>query len=124
MSITIKRVILLICIVANCVTIFWFSNQNAQISGGSSGRVVSFITQIIPGLRDMEEPERTRIQEEVMQPIVRKLAHFSIYTLLGLLTMTFVKTFKGTTYQKGLVTFLFGFLYASSDEFHQLFIVR
>ena len=118
------RLILLICIILNCMTIFWFSNQNAETSGGSSGRVVNFITNMIPSLKNMEEQERIRIQKEIMQPIVRKLAHFSIYTLLGIFTMSFAKTCRATTYQKGLATFLFGFLYASSDEIHQLFIAR
>ena len=84
--------------------------------------MVKWITQIIPGLRDLEEAEKVKVQEEIMQPIVRKLAHFSIYTLLGILTMSCALTYKGTNYQRGLITFLFGLLYACSDEFHQLFI--
>ena len=123
MNIYIKRIILCVCIVLNCITIFYFSNQNAQTSGGSSGRVVKWITQIIPGLRDLEEAEKVKVQEEIMQPIVRKLAHFSIYTLLGILTMSCALTYKGTNYQRGLITFLFGLLYACSDEFHQLFVM-
>lgn len=88
----------------------------------------------------MQEHEKEHIANEVLQPIVRKLAHFSIYTLLGFLTMNYALTDKkdNTIYYTNekcwaqqskkhrntmiLYSWLFGTLYAVTDEIHQLFI--
>ena len=118
----IKRTIFLILIIINCIVIFYFSNQVADISSGTSGRVVKFISEIIPSIKNMPEAEKEAICSEVLQPIVRKTAHFSIYAILGFLTMNFALTYKGTKYQKGLCSWLFGTLYSATDEIHQLFI--
>jgi len=117
-----KRTIFLILIIINCITIFYFSNQVADVSSGSSGRIVNFIAELLPFIKNMPEAEKQIICSEVLQPIVRKTAHFSIYALLGFLTMNFALTYKGTKYQKGLYSWLFGTTYAITDEIHQLFI--
>jgi len=122
MNYKIRRLIFLILVICNCLIIFNFSNQKADISGNTSGRVVKFISELIPSIKNMPEDEKIQLQENVMQPIVRKLAHFSIYTLLGILLMNFTITFKRSFYQCSLGTIILGFLYACSDEFHQLFI--
>ena len=117
-----RRIIFLILVLINCITIFYFSNQVAYVSSGSSGRVVAFLARTIPSLKNMNHIERERICSEILQPIVRKTAHFSLYTLLGFFIMNFVYTFNGTRYQKGLTTWFLGTLYAISDEIHQLFV--
>ena len=122
MKVTVQRLIWSILIIANCIAIFQFSSQNAQISGNTSGRVVDWIAELIPSIQKLNEEEKTRIKEEVMQPIVRKLAHFSIYALLGFLIMGLASTYQGTFYQKILCSVLLACIYAISDEFHQLFI--
>lgn len=116
-----RRIIFLILIIINCLIIFNFSNQKAQESGNTSGRVVGIISEIIPTIKNMPEQEKKEFQENVMQPVIRKLAHFSIYTILGILTMNFMITFKRSFYQCSLVSVLVGFLYACSDEIHQFF---
>ena len=86
------------------------------------GRVVKFISELIPAIKNMPEKEKIEFQNNVMQPIVRKVAHFSIYTLLGLWLMNFMVTFKRSFYQSGVISVFLGFLYSCSDEIHQLFI--
>ncbi len=86
------------------------------------GRVVKFISEIIPAIKNMPEDEKIEFQNNVMQPIIRKVAHFSIYTLLGIFLMNFMITFKRSFYQVGLLSTFLGFIYACSDELHQLFI--
>jgi len=117
-----RRTIFLILIIINCITIFYFSNQVANVSSGSSGRIVNFIAELLPFVKNMPEAEKQILCSEVLQPIVRKTAHFSVYTLLGFLTMNFALTYKGTKYQQGLCSFAFCSLYAISDEIHQLFV--
>lgn len=84
-----RRVIFLILIIINCITIFYFSNQVADTSSASSGRVVNFVMKVLPQFENMEEHQKEHIANEVLQPIVRKMAHFSIYTLLGFFTINF-----------------------------------
>ena len=43
----ILRIVLLILIIINCITIFYFSNQVADESSKRSGRIVNFIAQIV-----------------------------------------------------------------------------
>lgn len=84
-----RKIIFLILIIINCITIFYFSNQVADTSSASSGRVVNFVMKVLPQFENMEEQQKEYIANEILQPIVRKLAHFSIYTLLGFLTINF-----------------------------------
>lgn len=114
MKIKIIRAILLILIIINCIIIFMFSNQDANESGKTSQGVIKYIYEHVPILKN--------IPEDTFSFIVRKTAHFSIYMLLGILSVSFALTYKGTKYQKGLASLCFGILYACSDEFHQLFI--
>lgn len=113
MNIKLKRNIFLILILINCIAIFLFSNQVADDSSMVSGRVVEFIIKIIPALSE---------KTEILQTVVRKLAHFTIYTILGILIMNYVLTYKRSFYQSGLLSLTYGFIYAITDEIHQLFI--
>lgn len=120
---TTKRTILGILILINCATIFMFSNQIADDSTVTSSRVVNFISEIIPAIKNMQEPDKTILKEQILTPIVRKGAHFSIYTILGMLTISFAQTFKNKKqYQLIIYSLLFCIFYASTDEFHQYFI--
>ena len=84
-----RRIIFLILIIINCITIFYFSNQVADTSSASSGRVVNFVMKVLLQFKNIEEQQKEYIASEILQPIVRKMAHFSIYTLLGFLTINF-----------------------------------
>ena len=121
---TIKKVVLSVLIIINCITIFYFSSQVAENSSAQSGRVVNFIAQILPSIKNMQEPQKTIFIEGTLTTIVRKTAHLSIYTLLGILTMNYMITsLKGRGfYQRGLSALLFCILYASTDEIHQYFV--
>lgn len=118
-----KRTILGILILINCAIIFMFSNQIADDSTVTSSRVVNFISEIIPAIKNMQEPDKTILKEQILTPIVRKGAHFSIYTMLGMLTISFAQTLKNKKqYQLIIYSLLFCIFYASTDEFHQYFI--
>lgn len=125
-KINIKRIFFLILIIINCVVIFNFSNKVANDSSEQSGKIVNFISQIIPVIKNMPEPDKTNFIEETLTTIVRKTAHFSIYTLLGLLGMNFMLTFKESIFYKidrrCLVAFGFCVFYAITDEIHQYFV--
>ena len=122
MKTKITRILILILIILNCATIFVFSSEIDIYSSERSGRVAEFISNLIPSIRNMEEQEKKLFKEEVLQPIVRKVAHYSIYTSLGFLSMCFALTCKGTYRQKGISSLVFCILYSISDEIHQLFV--
>ena len=62
-----------------------------------------------------------RIRAAESEHIVRKLAHYSIYTLLGFLASLTVGR-RRLFSKKSLGVLLFCFLYACSDEIHQIFV--
>ena len=58
-----------------------------------------------------------------MVPVVRKYAHYSIYLMLGIVTINYMLTYRGRSfYQKGLTSFLFCVFYSITDEIHQVFV--
>lgn len=122
----IKRIFFAVLIIINCMVIFNFSNKVADDSSKQSERIVNFISQIIPSIKNMPEPDKTNIMEGTLTTIVRKTAHFSIYTLLGLLSMNFMLTFKEKELSKFdlrcLIALAFCIFYAITDELHQYFI--
>ena len=116
----IARIIFLILIIINCIVIFIFSSQNGEKSSDVSGSFVRKIIEILPGTEELSENEKEQLIEK-LQFIVRKGAHFTIYTLLGIFIMGFMNTFIISQKKKILFSFLFGIIYATTDEFHQLF---
>lgn len=95
------------------IIIYKFSNQNFRESLSLSGKVVKDI-QYMFGLE--------QIDFELLQVIVRKLAHFSIYLLLGMASYMLLKSFKLKGQKLFWTAFFLCFLYACTDEIHQLFI--
>lgn len=118
-----KRILFAILIILNCLTIFYFSNQIADNSSKQSSTIVEIISNIIPCIKNMEEEQKTILKEEILTPIVRKSAHFSIYAMLGLLTTNFMLTIENKKMSKrAIFALIFCTLYAITDEFHQKFI--
>lgn len=121
MNLNIKRTIFAILTIATCIIIFIFSNQNGEKSGLTSRGFVRKIVEITGITNNLNEEKTEKIIENC-QFAVRKLAHFSIYTILGINTLGFMNTYKKISLRKQIgITLLFGCLYATSDEFHQMF---
>lgn len=117
------RIVFAILIIMNCIIIFYFSNQVADESSQKSGRIVNFIAQIIPSIRNMSEPEKNIFIQGTLTTIVRKTAHFSIYAMLGILSMNYTATYKEKSLRKNaIIAVIFCIFYATTDEIHQYFI--
>ena len=123
MARTIFRIILIILLCLTFFQIFQFSNENSTKSSSRSREVMRKIVDIFPYTKNLSEKTKTKIVEK-SQPIIRKLAHFSIYTLVGILIMAFVSTYKLLLWKKFGISIFVGLIYAISDEFHQSFIPR
>lgn len=121
MKLNIIRGILIVLILCVFFVIFGFSNQNSQTSGGTSQKVTEAITKNIKKIQDLEQNERKIVIDKI-ENVIRKIAHYSIYTLLGLLLMGLMSTFKIKEMDKITVSLIIGVLYASTDEIHQAFV--
>ena len=103
--------------------IFSFSNQkdvdSSKISDSFIDRTVVKIYKIFNENITIEK--ENEIIEKYTYPI-RKLAHYTLYFILGILSFLVVKDYS---INKKLIIYslLICFLYACSDEFHQLFII-
>lgn len=103
--------------------IFSFSNQkdvdSSKISDSFIDRTVVKIYKIFN--ENITKEKENEIIEKYTYPI-RKLAHYTLYFILGILSFLVVKDYS---INKKLIIYslLICFLYAFSDEFHQLFII-
>ena len=121
MKATIFRIITMFFLVLTFISIFNFSNQDGKASSGLSKKVARKIVDVFPYTKNLSEKTKNKIVEKT-QPIIRKGAHLSIYTLVGIFIMSFISTYKIHLKYKFLISILVGLVYASSDEIHQSFI--
>ena len=115
-----SQIVYLLLTIAVMVTIFCLSAQDASRSSNTSGRFTMLFIKIFYSGYDSFSPEKKADIWGKASFIVRKLAHFSIYTALGFfasLTAGKRRLFS----LKSLFVVIFGFVYAFSDEFHQSF---
>jgi len=117
----IKRIIILILIMLICTIIFWFSSQPGDESSNTSGGFIKFILEINPFTANLADQEKLELQES-LQHIIRKCAHFSIYSVLGTLLMTYTNTYNLSMLKKNILSFTTGVTYAVTDEVHQYFV--
>ena len=89
--------------------IFIMSSFNGVMSGNQS----ESIAVLIYNLFDISDTEKVSL-------IVRKCAHVSEFFILGILVINLVN--KYNVKHIYLISFIICVLYASSDEFHQLFV--
>lgn len=121
-SIPRKNIISLLPALTMMIIIFIFSSKTAVKSNSSSTFIASFILQAKEKLFGVGEPGEREILLELINFIVRKAAHMTEYALLAiLLSIHFytinVSKIKYFVYNIGICV-----LYATSDEFHQLFV--
>lgn len=116
-----KRKIFIITALAVMVMIFCFSMQNSSESSGISGSVTDFILKkLTHNYRDMTAGEKKDLLKAA-EYVIRKLAHFSVYTVLGFFISLSVGRRRFLS-SGSLVTVVIGFAYACSDELHQYFV--
>lgn len=105
----VKRLILLILIIIWAILIFGFSGQNGTESSGLSRKIVSIFTK----------------NEEIInivEPYIRKVAHFSEYGLGGILFTLLLSTYNWKDRKIIFIAIALGIWYASIDEIHQLMV--
>jgi VanZ family protein len=113
-----KRIIYGILMVIWMVVIFSFSNSTGVKSDSLSKKVISNAITLYENVTN-KDVDNEYYLEKLDFP-VRKLAHFTEYAILGFLVINFCLSFN--MLYAGTFSILLCFLYAMSDEFHQLFI--
>lgn len=104
-----KRLILLVLIIIWAISIFGLSGQNGTESSGLSRKIVQIFTK----------------NEEIVdmvEPYIRKVAHFSEYGLGGILFTLLFSTYNWKDRKIILISIILGIWYASMDEIHQLLV--
>lgn len=122
MKINIIRAILILLLIGTFSIIFGFSNQDGEQSAGISTKITKMFLENSKKYQESNKNDKEIIFKRT-QKIIRKLAHFSIYTSVGFLLMLLFVTYKQLTNKKKIIiSTIIGVIYASSDEIHQKFI--
>ena len=119
MTIKIHRLILPTLLIFQMCFIFIMSSFGHNSSDAQSNLFVDFIAQNFPhGL------ENNLISLSTLIFLVRKTAHFTEYAILGaLFYLNVIQLPKLNRYPKKiLLPIFFSFLYACTDEIHQIFV--
>lgn len=110
-----KRAVLLfsaMLTLGSAIVIIWFSGQDSGRSNTLSGELAAWVLSVF-------RLENTVGNVELLNLILRKLAHFTLYFLLGFGLTGFTHNWKKIP--AVLITVALGGLFAASDEFHQRF---
>lgn len=103
----IKNKISIILVILWMIFIFVMSSFDATSSSNQSNFIVDIITSII-NIKDIG----------LLSLIIRKLAHFIEYFILGILVINFITRYD----KKIIIAILLCIIYATSDEIHQIFV--
>lgn len=110
-----QKIILIILLIIWMITVFCFSNQQGETSGSTSGKVIKAILKIFT--KDVSEEKIQKLQLPI-----RKLAHFTIFAIGGVLAIMLLNQYNIPLIQKIIYSQLIITIYAATDEFHQRFI--
>lgn len=116
MILNVKKVIKLVLLICCMGLIFFFSSQINTDSSASTSIVVDMLYKLVSIFSNVKYDEFVQF---VFKP-VRKLAHFSEFCLLGILIYLNVIEYRKNKII--LLSIVFAFIYAISDEVHQLFV--
>lgn len=92
---------------------FWSSGQTAEVSGGASKEIARWLLTFLPG-------EHTESTVSLLDHLLRKAAHFTLYFILGCSLTGCFRRQKRVPYV--LAVLLTGAVLAGLDEFHQIFV--
>ena len=125
-----KRPLLLLLLVLQMTLIFVMSSFGSDSSNAQSNQIIQVLHQVFPNLSN----DHSFFGASNLTLVVRKVAHFTEYAILGLLfflvyhaylaKLTNTKPYdaKFSNAKLFLLALCSSFLYACTDELHQLFV--
>ena len=102
--------------------IFSMSAEPATVSGDRSTEIAEQLLSAVVSDWDRIESHAQSEMLSTMDHVLRKTAHFCIYTALGALLCLASLGFAASRRLHVLRSFWIGVLYAASDELHQAFV--
>ena len=120
-----KKFLVFMLVVCSIGGMYYFSSQDAQVSGSQSQLVVRFIDKIRDKVT-LQDEKLIKIQTKIYEKlkgfgsksyIVRKMAHFSIY---GISLLLFIYLFSKKLILSSSIALLLSIMYACYDEYRQL----
>lgn len=115
-----RKVIKFTLVICCMLIIFMFSSDSGTASSKKSDSVIINLVDVISN-KKVNNKDRDKYIEKYVFP-VRKCAHFTVYLILGILVISLLSEYRILNFKTVLYTLLIVFLYACSDEFHQLFV--
>ena len=115
----IVRPVFLIFAVIWMIIVFKFSSQPADTSQNTSLNLTKRIVNVF--FNNKSSIEKEQITEK-LDPYIRKLAHFTLYAIGGILIANYINTYNIKDKNKIIYSICIGATYACTDEFHQLFV--
>lgn len=115
-----KKIINIVLILICMTIVFSFSSEQGNKSKSTSRKVTEIIVQVIS---DKPIEEKKELVHNV-DKVVRKLAHYTIYTILGVVVMNYFYNTDKSLKEKIKYTLICGTGYAITDEIHQLFVAE
>ena len=114
----VNKIISLILLISWLLLIFYFSNQRGSVSENSSNTIIKLLDKFFKLFN--QNIDITRLDYIVY--LVRKSAHMFLYFILYLLT--YYTMYEFNIKKRNYLSLIFCFIYAVSDEFHQLFVPK
>ncbi len=127
------RTLLVLLLAADLLFIFFNSSSTGESSDGISAKVTEFVLYVtVPRFKTLGEEERQAMIDKA-HGTIRELAHLIEFVPLGASLSALILTFEDSRLVKkmkklkfylscALLTLVFGVLYATFDECHQLFV--
>ncbi len=117
----IKKFFLWAAVISVMAAIFLFSSQNADTSTKTSTGFTEKNISIFDAEHSLNEEEVHNLADR-LDHIIRKSAHFTIYSVLGFFIFLLLAAYRAASFKTGLYSLLWAFLYSCSDEVHQHFV--
>lgn len=96
------------------IVIFCFSHQSASQSSNLSSGILGYIIDVI------KNSLKIAINEDLLHTVIRKGVHFTEYFILAVFVMFGLK--RNNVSKPFFKSVIICALYATADEFHQLFV--
>ena len=117
-----KKIFLWILVLSWMGLIFYFSSRNSEQSTNQSRAIINKTNIIEKYEKDKTPAEKEEIMSKV-DTAFRKVAHASVFLVLSVLVCFLVKEYTLNIKKILIISAIICFLYACSDEIHQLYVI-
>lgn len=116
-----KKILLWCAVFFMSIQIFGFSSRTATESSNDSAKIAHSIVDVINRFVDIDDKQKEDVFS-VVHFTIRKCAHLAEYAVLTTLTFFLARSYGLKNSICTIISLGYCFLFAVSDEIHQLFI--